>query len=293
MVHGYRFRLLDRPDRLDGDAGLMGGGSVLRKLALGAATVSALGAMSLPAAACAADDVAVSQKSSANRVKPGGAVTIDITVTDQGSVPSEGGDVFISMLSLSGHGQPANNPYQSITASKGTCEDTSEPGEPPSALCSLGAMPPGGTVHITAVITVNQSMNHLAYVRSEGYREYPDGNRRNNESAVTVYADRPPIVSGSKKFALKGLPDGCFSKDFSLLIVVKAPMVKKVVFSTLPIDESGNGDEFRKTARASRLRVTVPVSKFALELNRQYEFKVKARPRGRAPLKTTVTFERC
>jgi hypothetical protein len=39
--------------------------------------------------------------------------------------------------------------------------------------------------------------------------------------------------------------------------------------------------------------VTVPVSKFVPSLGVQYDFKVKAKFRGRPPLKTTVTFERC
>ena len=267
--------------------------SIRGKLRLGAIAVSAIGVLALPAAAGASQDVAVSQKPSANLVKPGGTVTIDITVTDPGTVPPEEGDVFISMLSLSGHGQPADNPYQSITTSQGTCKDTSEPEEPHSALCSLGPVPPGVSVHITAVITVNQSMNHLAYVRSEGYREYVDDSRRNNESAVYVYADKPPVVSGSKKLILKGLPDGCFSKDFSLLIVANAPNVKKTIFFALPIDEFGNGNGFRRAAKSSRLRVTVPVSKFVPDLGVQYDFKVKARRRGAPLLKTTVTFERC
>src|SRR4029077_1050319 len=140
----------------------------------------------------------------------------------------------VSMLSTSGHGQPADSPYQSIKSSQGTCEITSA--EYQSALCDLGAVPPGTTALVIAVITVRQSMNHLAYVRSAGYNEYPDDNRRNNESAAIVYADAPPTVSGSKKLTLKGLPDGCFSEDFSLLIVAKVPNVKKVIFFALPID---------------------------------------------------------
>jgi len=251
-----------------------------------------VGVLALPAAAHAAGDIAIGQKPSAGVIKPGEAGTIDITVPGLGSVPSDGGDVFVSMLSTSGHGQPADNPYQSIKTSQGTCEVTSD-SEYQSALCSVGAVPPGATVHVVAVITVNQSMNHLAYVRSEGYGEYPDDNRRNNDSAAIVYADKPPAVSGSKKLILKGLPDGCFSQDFSLLIVAKVPNVKKVIFFALPIDEFGNGNGFRRAAKSSRLRVTVPVSKFVPDLGVQYDFKVKARRRGAPLLKATVSFERC
>ena len=236
-------------------------------------------------------DIAISQQASAKVVEPGEQVTIDITVTGLGSVQSDAGDVVVDMLSTSGHGQPADNPYQSVKASQGTCNVTSA--EYQSATCSLGAVAPGQSVHVIAVITVRQSMNHLAYVVSERSGEYPDENRRNNESAVIVYADKPPAVSGSKKLVLKGLPDGCFSNDFSLLIVAKAPNVRKVTFFALPIDEFGNGDGYSRKAKGSRLRVTVPVSKFFPDLGVQYDFKVKAKFRGRPPLKVTVSFERC
>jgi Domain of unknown function DUF11 len=275
------------------EAGLMQARSILAKLMLGGIVVSVIGVLALPAAAHAAGDVAIGQRPSSDVIKPGGTVTIDITVTGLGSVQSSGGDVFVSMLSTSGHGLPADNPYQSIKSSQGACKDTSEPEEAHSALCSLGAVPPGVSVHIVAEITVRQSMNHLAYVRAEGYRTYFDENARNNESAVTVYADKPPIVSGSKKLVLKGLPNGCFSKNFKLLIVARARNIKKVIFFALPIDEFGNGNGFRRAAKSSRLRVTVPVSKFVPDLGVQYDFKVKARPRGRPPLKATVSFERC
>jgi hypothetical protein len=254
--------------------------SNLAKLKLGAIAASTIGVLVLPAVAHADGDITISQKASANVVEPGKEVTIDITVTGLGSVQSDAGDVVVDMLSTSGHGQPADNPYQSVKASQGSCKVTS-------------AVAPGQSVHIIAVITVRQSMNHLGYVASEGSGEYPDENRGNNDSAVTVYADKPPAVSGSKKLVLKGLPNGCFSEDFSLLIVAKAPNVKKVTFFALPIDEFGNGNGFQRKAKGNRLRVTVPVSKFVPDLGVQYDFKVKAKFRGRPPLKATVTFERC
>jgi hypothetical protein len=276
---------------LDGYAGLMRARSNLAKLRLGVIAVSMIGGLALPAVAHADGDITISQKASAKVVEPGKEVTIDITVTGLGSVQSDAGDVVVDMLSTSGHGQPADNPYQSVKASQGTCDVTSA--EYQTATCSLGAVAPGQSVHVIAVITVRQSMNHLGYVASEGSGEYPDENRGNNDSAVTVYADKPPAVGGSKKLVLKGLPDGCFSEDFSLLIVAKAPNVKKVTFFALPIDEFGNGNGFQRKAKGNRLRVTVPVSKFVPDLGVQYDFKVKAKFRGRPPLKATVTFERC
>lgn len=276
---------------MDGDTGLMQVRSTSAKLRLGAVIVLAVGVLGLPPMAQAAGDIAISQKASEKVAEPGTQVTIDITVTGLGSVQSNAGDVVVDMLSTSGHGQPADNPYQSVKASQGTCKVTSA--EYQSATCSLGAVSPGQSVHVIAVITVNQSMNHLGYVVREGAGEYPDENRGNNQSAVIVYADTPPAVSGSKKLLLKGLPDGCFSEDFSLLVVVKVPEVKKVTFFTLPIDEFGNGNGFSRKAKGSRLRVTVPVSKFFPDLGVHYDFKVKAKFRGRPPLKVTVTFERC
>jgi hypothetical protein len=276
---------------LDGDAGLMRARSNLVKIRLGAIVVCAVGVLMLPAAAQADGDISISQKASSNVVEPGAQVTIDITVTGLGAVQSDAGDVVVDMLSTSGHGQPADNPYQSVKTSQGTCKVTSA--EYQSANCSLGSVSPGQEVHVIAVITVNQSMNHLGYVISEGSGEYPDANRGNNDSAVTVYADKPPAVSGSKKLVFKGLPDGCFSGDFSLLIVAKVPDVKKMTFFALPVDEFGNGNGFQRKAKGSRLRVTVPVSKFVPALGVQYDFKAKAKFRDRPPLKATVTFERC
>lgn len=261
------------------------------KLALGGLAVAITAALALPGTALGAGDIAISQTASSKVIEPGKQVTIEITVAGLGSVQSEAGDVVVEMLSLSGHGQPADNPYQSIKASRGTCKASS--GEYQTASCSVGAVPPGQAVHIVAVITVNQSMNNLAALSAEGSGEYPDDNHRNNQSGVTVYADTPPALSGSKKLVLKGLPAGCFSKDFSLMIVAKVPRVKKVVFFALPIDEFGNGNGFRRAAKSSRLRVTVPVSKWFPDLGVKYDFKVKARVRGGPPLKTTVSFERC
>jgi hypothetical protein len=261
------------------------------KLALGALAAALAGALALPGAALGAGDIAIAQTASSKVIEPGKQVTIDIKVAGLGSMQSQAGDVVVEMLSLSGHGQPADNPYQSVKTSRGTCKVSSA--EYQSASCSVGAVTPGQSVHIVAVIVVNQSMNHLASVTTEGSGEYPDDNHRNNESGVTVYADAPPVLSGSKKLALRGLPAGCFSKDFSLLIQAKVPNVKKVVFFALPIDEFGNGNGFRRAAKSSRLRVTVPVSKWFPDLGVKYDFKVKARVRGGPPLKTTVSFERC
>jgi hypothetical protein len=158
----------------------------------------------------------------------------------------------------------------------------------------VGPFPAGATVTVVATVTVSHSMNHLAYVRSsEGGQEYPDDNRADNASKVVVYADKPPKISGSKKLILRGLPDGCFSTDFTLLITARVPDIKKVVFTTMVLDEFGNGDLTKKSAKKSRLRVRVPVSKYIPVIGEQYEFKVKVRPRGRGPLIAKVSFERC
>ncbi len=55
----------------------------------------------------------------------------------------------------------AANPYQSVTASQGTCTITPM-GAYQVADCALGDLAAGASAQIVAVLQVNESMNHVA-----------------------------------------------------------------------------------------------------------------------------------
>jgi len=251
--------------------------------------------LAFPALAQASADLSVSQQISAKVVKPGALVTIDVTVTNTGTEPPRYGEAIVNLFSLSGHGQPADNPYQSFSPSQGSCMK-SDSGEYQSLVCQLGDLAPGASAHITAVVKVNQTMNHLVALLPTPYEGgYEDDNYRNNETVQRVTASVPPILTGSKKIGLKGLPTGCVSGDFTLKVIPAVANVKKIVaVMFLGYEESGEGGEWKRSTKSGRLTVKVPASKITEpELGRFYKLKVKVRVKGKAPLKRTVEFQLC
>lgn len=267
------------------------------KLRAPAISICIAAVLAVPAAASASNDVAVSQVPSARVVAPGAPVTLSVTVANRGTEASEA--VYLNLFSLSGHGQAANNPYRSVTTSQGACKDTT--GEAYgqiyySYVCELGAMAPGVSAKVTAVVTVNQTMNHLAALLPNAYEGgYQDGDNSNNEAVDRVAADIPPTVTGTKKIKVKGLPTGCVAGDFTLRLRTKVRDVKKMGASLfLGFDEEGSGQEWEKVARGKSLVAKVPVSRIeGPELGAFYELKLKAKRGGRKLLKTTVEFQLC
>src|SRR3954469_24968415 len=78
--------------------------------------------MAGPAAAQAATfDLGVTQTPSATKVKPGGSMTIDSTVSNLGDQNYD--EVYVELGSLGGHGKEANNPYLSFSSSQGSCQN--------------------------------------------------------------------------------------------------------------------------------------------------------------------------
>ncbi len=111
----------------------------------------------LPAAAEANIDLAVSDTPSAKIVPVGQSVSFDATVANRGSVAFEA--VYVSINSLRGHGEPAQNPYTSVSTSQGTATDTITADAPPaisgSRAIRLSGLPPGCvpgdfTLHVKA-----------------------------------------------------------------------------------------------------------------------------------------------
>jgi len=259
--------------------------------------VVAASLLALPAGAqAAAPDLSITQTPSAKLVKPGGSVNFDVTVTNVGSVAVD--QVYVNLYSLRGHGTAAANPYTSANASQGSCADNSGPAYGMyyyGQVCSLGALAPGQSAKIAAVVQVNQSMNHFATLLPNAFEGgYQDANNANNEGADSIFLDVPPKVTGSKMLKFKGLPASCVSGDFTLDVTAKATGVKKIkVQASLGFDVNGDGQYFSKTASGKHLKVKFPASKAAVDIEKTYTLKVKAKLGGGHALKTTVEYARC
>jgi Domain of unknown function DUF11 len=253
--------------------------------------------LALPAAAQAANDLSISQTASANQVKPGGTVTLSVTVTNLGTEaanPGGDGSANLNLYSWGEHAAPTKNTYQSVTPSQGSCNVTPV-GQYQNAYCTLGALAPGASAQVTAVVQANESADHFAQLlgQANSISDYSDDNSANNVSRTRIFA-AALVVTGSKQLKFKGLPDGCVTGDFTLDVTAKAPHVKKVKASaSLGVDEEGFGQFFNKTAKGNHLKTTFPASKAAVVLNRTYELRVKARLKGGKRLKATITYTRC
>jgi hypothetical protein len=262
-----------------------------RRAAAVAATF--IGVLALPAAAHASRfDLALRQDASAKVVNAGGLITYTVTITNQGTEPNEG--VFVNLFSLKGHGLGANNPYQSVSTSQGSCPDMSEGGYH-QLVCTLGPLASGASAKIVAVVQVNESMNHIAALLPNAFEGgYNDEGESDNESVLRATASVPPTVSGSKMIKLTGLPAGCTPGDFNLRATTKVKGVKKMRASLfLGFDQEGEGHTWQKIVQGSKLRAKVPASRLAPELGVFYKLKVKAKRGGAKPLTVTVTFQPC
>jgi hypothetical protein len=263
---------------------------------LGGVVVGLVVALALPSVAQASEDLAITQVPSAHVVDVGKTVDLKITVANQGTTAEEG--VYVNLSSLRGHGQGANNPYQSYSPSQGKCVDNSGSAYGYyyyDVVCELGPLAVGASAQITAVVTVNESMNHSATLILNAYEGgYYDSDNSDNEAVDRIDASSPPTLTGSKKIKLRGLPAGCASQDFTLRAVGNVRGVKKMSASLfLGFDDEGDGQEWHKVATGNHLVAKVPVSRLTPELNESYELNVKAKLGGGRHLKQTVTFQAC
>ena len=97
--------------------------------------------LAFPASASA--DLAVSQTASPKPVRKGELVTITVSVSNSGSSTISSEDATVEIFPLRGSTErAANNPYESVTPSQGTCAITPT-GKYQVADCFFGAMPPG------------------------------------------------------------------------------------------------------------------------------------------------------
>jgi hypothetical protein len=212
----------------------------------GAAVLVLTAALALPATAEARQEAVVGQTVPSQVVKPGGTVAITITVTNRGSeaIPDEKVTMFPTRTVSDG---AVDNPYQSVSPSQGSCAND-DVGAYRHESCTLGALPPGASVQIVAVLKMNVAMDHRVYIDN------------GEPSVIEVVVDLPTVVSGSKKVKLTGLPSGCGTADFTLKIKVKGAR-RITVFADLGFDQEGDGVIIQKSKKASSLKVKVPISR--------------------------------
>jgi len=252
--------------------------------------------LSVPAAAQASFDLAVTQTVSAHQVAPGGTVKISATVKNAGSEAAP--EVAMELDSLAAHGAGANNPYRSVTASRGSCKIEEGQGYGYTyhfAVCQLGELAPGASVQIEATVEIDQTAVHSAVLLGR-YAEgvLTDDEFHNNQASDRITVNSPPVVTGSKKIKIGGLPKGCASDDFTLTASSSAKGVKKMRVSLfLGFGDEGEGGEFQKTVRGHRITAKVPVSRIVFELGKVYTLKVKAKRGSAGALQATVSFQVC
>lgn len=255
-------------------------------------------AAALPSSATAREtyDLAISQTVGAHVVKPGQHVPVAVTVANHGSAAQE---AFFEIGSLRAHGKGADNPYSDISPSQGTCKN-----ETGSAygyvyqfvVCSLGMLAPGATAKVTATVEANETAVHSAILLPNAYEGgYQDDQNGDNASYDRITVSVPPVVKGSKKVRIQGLPAGCVIGDFPLTISTAAPGVKKLQASLdLGIDAEGVGHSWKRVAHGSRLHVTVPASQISEPvLGAIYTIHIKAKRGAAGALERTVEFQLC
>jgi hypothetical protein len=270
------------------------GRSTLALLLIGATWM-----LSGPAVANASVDLAVTQSASATVVPKGQTVTITATVKNLGNEANQI-EPKLQLYGVAGPNSGAANPYQSFSAPPGGCWDESG-GHHLTLTCQLGSIPGGASVQVSEVVTVNETMRQSAVLGLgpegglERFVERGEANTSNNGDEIKISASTPPVITGSPKIRISGLPTGCVRSDFPLKVTVAAAAVKKVVVSVyLGFEEHGYGI-WRRVGRGPRLRVIVPASRITQppKLQTAHFLKIKARLKDGTRLERTVEFELC
>jgi hypothetical protein len=244
-----------------------------------AVTFALVVALALPAAA-QADDVVLSQSESADPVNPGALETYNVTVRNTSGFTLSN-DFTVELAGFSRNGEHAvNNPYRTVTPTQGNCSISNTPNGGGSfgykwTDCTLGALAPGATAKIKAVVEMHESMDHTVAVLQGATNTTPIA------EPTTVIA--PPVLDGSKKIRLKGLPEGCASDDFKLKAKSKGKRPKKITASL--------ERKKLKSKKGKKLKADVAVSD--LEQSSLNELTVKATFFGSPQQKLIATFQRC
>jgi hypothetical protein len=155
---------------------------------------------------------------------------------------------------------------------------------------------PGASAKVTATVEANETAVHSAILLPNAYEGgYYDDQNADNAAHDRITVSVPPVVKGSKKVRIQGLPAGCVAGDFPLTVSTTAPGVKKIQASLdLGFDAEGVGHSWRRVAHGTRLHVTVPASQiFEPILGATYTLHVKAKRGAAGALERTVEFQLC
>ena len=260
-----------------------------KRLILTAATAAT--ALALPAPANASFDIAVTQTESADPVDKGALVTYTATMTNEGTETFDGVGLDLFSLSPGGSAAVPANPYRSVSQSQGQCA-ISPAGEYQQVLCSLGSLAPGASAQVTAVVEAHESMDHVAGLLScdfdpESCQATTDEDFTDDEVRERLTVIVAPVISGSPKVKLKGLPDGCVAGDVGIKAKAKGPKVKEIKAKLI----GRNVSERLGRSSGRKLKFTLPGSE--LEQARIYELNVNVTRKGARGLKRTVELQAC
>ena len=251
----------------------------------------AAAALAFPAAATAASfDVAITQTESADPVQRGAPVTYTVTMVNQGTETFEHLGLDLFGLGPGSHAA-VFNPYLSAAPSQGSCA-ISPAGDYQQALCSLGSLAPGASLQVTAVVEANLSMDHVAGLLQcefgpETCGAFSDQDPSDDEASERTTVIVPPVIEGSQKVKLKGLPDGCVEGDLALKAKVKGSDIKGIKAKLI----GKNVRERLGQSDGNKLKFTLPGSE--LEQARFYDLNVNVTRKGAPGLKRTVELQVC
>lgn len=250
----------------------------------------AVATLAFPAAAAASLDVAITHTESADPVQKGTLVTYTTTVTNQGTETFEGTGLDLFGLGA-GNSRAVPNPYRSATPSQGSC--VIEPaGDYQQALCDLGPITPGASARVVSVVEANVSTDNVAGLLICDFgplscEAFSDADPSDDEAHERTTVIVPPVISGSPKVKLKGLPQGCVAGDLVLKAKAKGSKVKGIKAKLI----GKNVSERLGQSNRNRLTFTVPGSE--LDQARFYELNVNVTRKGGPGLKRSVELQVC
>ena len=236
-----------------------------------------------PAAASA--DVTVSLSGPKGPLPKGTEADYTARVTNTSGVSESGLSLLIGSFRVEGD-RPVPNPYSAFSSN---CSAENFPtgfGTYYSLSCALPTLGPGASTQVRTSAEINESM-----------RQYADIDPGDERANLVTYVSAPPVVEGSKKVKLKGLPDGCASEDFKLK--VKAKGAKKITGRIDgPRDADGKPAEFGegtsdkfKAAKSSKLKTRIAVADLVPDA--YYEISVAAKYDGKPKQKSVALVQVC
>jgi hypothetical protein len=254
----------------------------------GTLILSALAVMlaAIPAAAHAA--VTVTMTGPEGPIPKGNTAEYTATVVNRSGFSEPGVSLVVGSYRAEGD-RPVPNPYRAFSSTKGSCAREDFPskfGTYYSLNCALGTLTPGATVRVTASVEINESMSQYADVEP-GY----------GRDELITYVSAPPVIEGSSKIKVKGLPEGCASRPFTLK--VKAKGAKKITGKIVgprsadgkPVSFYDSDTEKLDTVKGSKLKQRIEVD--GLVPDYYYETSLAAKYKHGPKQKSTVLFQVC